>query len=432
MTSGRGEPIGIVGGGISGLFLLHLLRRRGEDAILFEAAETPGGVMQSRLLSGPNGEVAVDLGPQRTRLTTRLSGIIDEVGLTDRLKMARTGVPFSMVHRGELIPVPMSPGEALRTPLISWAGKVRALADLLTPPPAPGESVADALRRKLGPEIYRRIAGPLLGGLYGSDPEEMEARHTLNSALARTGERRSLLRALLRARSFEAVPVVSFEGGLAELQAALSRTHAEAVRLGAPVRSIERTHGEGFQLVLDGESVAVRAVVLTLPAPEGAPLLHSLAPAAAKALGSLRYNDLAVVPLVVPSGTPLPAIGSGYKRTLDEQHFATRGVTAHDTLFDRRGLFTAFLGGRGGERFLELPDPDLLDIAVREFREVTGATPVPLAVHRTWMPAWDRSWAALDRLELPAGVFSCAAWAHRPGIAGRLEDAERVASALSR
>jgi len=437
--------IGIVGGGLSGLFLLDILADRGVDAVLLEASDTPGGVSLSRLVEGPDGPVTVDLGPQRVRLTPGLATVVERAGLTPALVQARTGVPFTVHHGGRLHAAPFSLGAALRTPLISPIGKLRALADFVTAPPHPDESVANAFRRKLGPEIHTRLAGPILGGLYGSDPEDMDARHTLLPVLARTGGGRSLLRALMRASGGASLPVVSFREGMGALPMALAARHAERIRLGTPVISVEAgagsgadggagaaSHsgaGTGFRLVTATDEIRVDQVVLTLPAPSVAGILETLAPEAAARIGSLRYNPLVVIPLVVPEGIEVPEVGSGFKETL-ESSALTRGVTAHGALFDRRGLFSAFLGGMGREELLNRPDEELMAVARDEFRAVTGVEPVPLLVHRTWMPAWDRSWKAMDGLTLPAGVHICAAYAHRPGIPGRLEDARRVAELL--
>jgi hypothetical protein len=48
------------------------------------------------------------------------------------------------------------------------------------------------------------------------------------------------------------------------------------------------------------------------------------------------------------------------------------------------------------------------------------------------MPAWDRSWHALARVDLPEGVRVAGSWWSRPGVVGRLAEAERLAKVLAR
>jgi protoporphyrinogen/coproporphyrinogen III oxidase len=422
--------IGIIGGGISGLLLLHSLRERGMDAILFEASDTPGGVMRSRSVAGPNGPVTVDLGPQRMRLTPGIAEILAQLGRTEDLIHAPRGIPFSMYYRGRMYPAPFSFGAALTTPLISGKGKIRALADLVTPAPKPDESVAAALTRKLGPEIYVRLAGPLLGGLYGSDPAEMDAEHTLIPALRRSGQTHSLLVALRRLQAAAPLPVVSLRNGMGSLPIALAERHRDHLVLDSPVLSVERGRPGKLKILTAQDEVEVRRVAVTVPAPAAAELLRSLDSETANDLAQLRYNPLAVVPLVVPRTTPAPRMGSGFKLTLDEPG-PTRGVTAHEELFGRKGLFTAFLGGRGHEDVLDRSDDAIRELAEVEFQRMTGAQAQPLLVHRTWMPAWDSTWRRFDDLNLPSGIHVCAAFGQRPGLVGRLEDARRTADLLA-
>ena len=418
--------VGIVGGGISGLFLLHLLRKDGHEAVLFERSPSAGGVIESRLVDGPAGPVPADLGPQRMRLGGALAGLVEELGLAPALRSAPPRLPFTIYRDGALHPAPLSVGDALRTRLISWPGKLRALADLVSPAPAPGESVAAALTRKLGPEIYTRLAGPIMGGLYASDPEQMEAGRTLLPAFRRTGARRSLLAGLRRAARGASAPVVSFEEGMGALPRALAERHRNRIRLCEPVHGVRRRGRGGYRLACEREEVDVDALVLCLPAPDAARILERSVPEAAEALGQLRYNPLALVPLIASGDANLERAGSGFKMTLDDGSL-TRGATSHHRLFGRTGLFTAFLGGMGREACLERPDEELLEVARSDFERVTGTEADPLFVHRTAMPAWDRSWQSLDSVSFPKGIHLCSAFSARPGIAGRWEDARRVA-----
>jgi oxygen-dependent protoporphyrinogen oxidase len=48
------------------------------------------------------------------------------------------------------------------------------------------------------------------------------------------------------------------------------------------------------------------------------------------------------------------------------------------------------------------------------------------------MPAWDRTWAATEKLDLPRGLHFAANWRSRPGIPGRLADAAQLADRLEK
>lgn len=415
--------IAIVGGGISGLALLHELRRREADAVVLEAADEPGGVMRSVRREGR----LLDLGPQRTRLVPSVERLIQELGLEDDLVRARAGLPLFVWRGGRLREVPRSLGELVQTDLLSPVGKLRVLAEPFTGPQRPGESAGEYFRRSFGEEAYRVLLGPLFGGIYGSDPDDMPVRHSLAELLEEFGVRRSALLAVLGGwkRGREAPAAVSFRDGMQTLPRALARAHADRVRLSAAVTEIER-RGEGWALRTSAGDVTARVVVLACPADRAAALIRTAAPEASERLDRLVYNRLAVVHL--HSRAPLD--GYGFQVAFCDD-FAIRGVTWNASLFGREGVYTAYMGGARAPDALARSDAELGETAAREFETVTGRPAEPLLVSRTRIPAFDRSWDALDGLPLPEGLRLCASYLSRPGITGRLKQAARLARELT-
>lgn len=96
--------IGIVGGGISGLAMAHNLDRRGVPFLLFEAADRPGGVMETFHVDG----YPLDTGPQRTRVTEDVRSLIDAAGLGDAILEAPEDIPLWVYSRGKLREVPLT------------------------------------------------------------------------------------------------------------------------------------------------------------------------------------------------------------------------------------------------------------------------------------------------------------------------------------
>jgi oxygen-dependent protoporphyrinogen oxidase len=182
----------------------------------------------------------------------------------------------------------------------------------------------------------------------------------------------------------------------------------------------------GWTIELDSGGIDARVVVLTCPAPAAAALLHGAAPDAATRLRQLAYNPLAVVHLHAPDAG---LRGFGYQVALGEG-LVTRGVTWNDSLFGREGVHTAFLGGAAHPRILEETDDCLGEIAVEEFRRITGRHALALLVTRVWMPAWDLSWRAIEGVAPPAGIRFAANWESRPGIPSRLRRAEILAGEI--
>ena len=407
---------------MTGLALAHEFARRGVSHMVFEAADRPGGVIRSGRVEGR----VLEWGPQRTRMTAGLSGLVQELGLAAQVVYAPPGLPLYVYADRALRQVPSSARALLSGDLLSWRGKLRLALEPLTAGPRDEERVATLLTRKLGPEAYERMVGPLYGGLYASDPADMVVGLSLGPVLRELGIGRSLLLSLLRrGGSIDPPAACSFVEGMQTLTDALHAAHADAVRLGTPVRGLAPS-GKGWTIELDGGSVDAEAVVLTCEAPAAAELLAGVAPAAAERARRLVYNPLGVVHLHAETDLR----GLGYQVGLGED-LATRGVTWNESLFGREGVYTAYLGGAKNPAVVEEPDEWLGQVAVDEFRRVTGYDARVLAVARERMPAWDVSWRALEGVELPRGIRIAANWMSRPGIPGRLAEARRLAERLS-
>ena len=416
--------VGIVGGGITGLSLLHHLTTRGVDAVCFEASAEPGGVIRSSTVSGR----VVEHGPQRLRLTEPVADLVEAVGLEDDLVVADDSLPLYVYVDGGLRRVPRSIRTFLTTDLLSRRGKLRVLAEPLTAPGKPEETVADLFARKFGEEAYRNLIGPLFGGMYASDPDRMPARHSL-SALLRLEERDgSLLRAALGRLGDETPPPASFDDGLQRLPREIATRYDDRVHLGTPVDDVEADDDGHVLRIDDRDDERVDRVVVTTPAPAAADLLDDVAPDAAGRLRGLTYNPLALVHLRSDADRP----GFGYQ-VAREEGLRTLGVTWNASLFDRAGVFTAFLGGMTDPEVLERDDEELGDLAATEFSEVMDERADVLNVTRLprGFPAYDDSWDGLGDLSLPPGIRLATNYTARMGIPSRVREAEELAESLA-
>ncbi|MEX2532144.1 MAG: protoporphyrinogen oxidase [Gemmatimonadota bacterium] len=424
--------VGVVGAGLSGLLLSRELSRRGTSHIVLESSDRAGGVIRT----SRSGSGVLEHGPQRTRLTPAIRALVEELGLTGELVAVPPHHPLFVVRGGKLHRVPFSLKALLATGLLSWGGKARLLLEPLTSVPRKGETVGEYFSRKLGREGCDYLAGPLFGGLYGSDPYEMYVRHALEPTLRRVGVTRSLLlRALSQSRGSESLPAVSFREGMGMLVDRLYHAVQDHVRLSTPVRSARR-EGDLWALELgsaDGGSggpvdhpITVRKLVLTVPSLVAAGILRATLPEVAGRLDALAYNSLAIVHLHADCEG---LHGLGYQVAYGES-LRTRGVTWNASALQRSGIYTAFMGGARDPEVEEMSDADVGALAAREFEAVTGCPARVVGVSRTRMPAWDRSWEALDGLSLPSSLHLCANYESRPGIPGRFAQVSALAGKL--
>ena len=294
--------IAVVGAGISGLALGHYLARDGAPVTVLEAQDRPGGVIGSVCRDGR----VLDLGPQRTRLTPPLRDLVRELGLEDRLITA-PHLPLHIYIDGRLREAPVTFGAALTTDLLSWPDRLRALLEPLTGGVRDDETAAEFFTRKFGRRTYHRVIAPLFGGLFGSDPADMWARHALGSMLATLRIEGSLLRATLRGyRARRAAPTCTFRDGLQSLTDALAGRLGDRLVTGTGVDAIHRA-GDGFRLVTGSGEVTARRVVLACPASAAARMLRPLDDDTADRLDRLAFNRLAAVHLA--SDVELRAMG---------------------------------------------------------------------------------------------------------------------------
>ncbi|MDP2957734.1 MAG: protoporphyrinogen oxidase [Longimicrobiales bacterium] len=413
----------VVGGGITGLTLGWELGRLGADCVVLEGSSRAGGVIRSGEVEGR----ILDWGPQRARLTRGVTRLVREVGLEEQVLEAPPGLDLFVYRGGRLRRVPFSAGAFLTSDIVSLAGKLRLALEPFTAAADPEERVSEYFTRKVGRELYETLIAPLYGGLYGSDPADMQVGLSLIHVLREFKVRRSLIvPLLLKGGRVDPPPACTFRQGMQALPAAVAASLGDRLRLGSPVRALCPA-GSGWRLELDDGAVDASAVVLTTPAPVTARLLAEVAPAASRAIGSLRYNPLAVVHLDAETGLR----GLGFQVAFTESALALRGVTFNDSLFGRRNLYTAYLGGARHPEVADMGGDALARRAVDEFRLCTGYNARPLAVEHERMPAWDVTWRALKGLELPAGLHLAANWWSRPGLPGRLAEAERTARTLT-
>jgi len=417
--------VGVVGAGMSGLTVTRALAERDVDVQTFEARDRPGGIVWSQTVD----DHVLELGPQRLRATPGLESLIDDLELREQLRVGDDNQPLYIYRDGELYTAPLSLREAVTTDLLSLRGKLRVLAEPVTGGMRPGDTVEAFLTRKFGAEAATRCFGPLYSGLYGTDPQEMLVEYSLGRALENAGIDGSILlwaaKKLLQGRS--PPPIYTFDDGLGTLSRRLYQAYDDQIALNEPVETI-RTHAEGFELVTSDRRRYVDEVVLTTPAGATADLVADLDAALATTLRRFRYNPIAMV--FLESAYDRPGIGTLLPSDADAN---VSGLTWNASFLNRDGVFTAYLDPTTYPDVCSADDDTLGAVAASAFEQITGASATPIDVHR-WnpgMPAYDRSWRAMEDLSTPDGIHLCANYVGRPGLPGRLRRGRALAERLA-
>ena len=414
--------IGIVGGGVSGLFLGHELMRYGMDVTIWESTNRLGGVVWS----GDHQGLVLEKGPQRMRMTSEIRGLIEEVGLEEEVVTSSKNLRLLVYARGKLRKAPLTTRQFFSSDLLPFSSKLRFLGEILTSGVKENETVGNFLRRKFGLIAFESFLGPLYGGLYGSDPDRMLVESSLEENLVEAGIGRSIvLGALGRIGVRDNSPPCSFQNGLEALPNALGKGLGESIHLNSSVQTIERSKRKWRVILDDGNESSVDAVVLACPAEQAGGIVKGEFPQLANVWQQMHYNELALCHM--QSEGVMEGLGYqvGFGETLE-----TRGVTFNHSMFGRKGLYTAFLGGMRNPLLVDLSDEEISSIATSEFQQVTGLEARSLEVSRTKIPAWDLSWKGYRKARLPEGLFVCSNFSGRPGIQGRFQQAKILSTTL--
>ena len=376
---------------------------------MVDAGDAPGGVMRSVARDGWLAE----RGPNSCMLTPDVAAMVDACGATPSLlRAAPAGHVRYIVRDGRPVALPMSPPAFLRTPLFGAAGKLRILREpFVARRTATGdESIADFVRRRLGPEVLDWAIDPFVSGVYAGDPERLSVGHAFPRLVALEREHGSLIRGAIAmarrrgtARTTEAASgqrgaMISFRGGMETFPAAIARTLGPRVQCATRLVALAPRAEGGVRAVLERDGVRADvdadAVALTLP-------LHALAhvalPDAARAhvaaLGACRYpavHSLALGFRREQVAHPLDGFGMLVPR---REGRTLLGTLFSSSLFPDRApaghvLLTCFVGGM---RRPELADADtaaLLPVLLAELDTLLGLRGAPVFVeHSAWANA---------------------------------------------
>ncbi|MGC9222050.1 MAG: protoporphyrinogen oxidase [Solirubrobacteraceae bacterium] len=323
----------------------------------------------------------------------------------------------------------------LRSGLVSPLGIARASLDLVLPRANDGtqdQSVGSMIRKRLGNESAERMIDPLLGGIYGGDPDQLSLQATAPRLAALAKEHRSLIHGLIATGRRAPVPsgapmFKTLPGGLERIISALrSNLQMTDVVCNEGVRSLTQVKDGGYQLHTSaGRILQADGVILALPAYRAAELLHDLSPAASNELHQIAYNPITVIWLAFePDALPPLPTGSGFLVPRADQRMISACTWASakwSHLADGDRVLLRCSVGRGREDTLTLNDEALVRGVVADLRAAIGVHDDPAAVlvtrfdrampqytvgHLERVARLEQAMTGLPRLKIAGAAFS--------------------------
>ena len=327
----------VIGGGITGLAAARALARDGVPVTLVEAGPRLGGKIATERIDGlvlehgtrlvpghatGGGDPVPRAGPGRRRWSARA---------TRARSTSATGASCVPMPEGLGLVLPTKVMPFARTRLFTWPEKLRMTRDIVSPRMLGPDDIAVGtyLRRRLGSPLVDRLAGPLVGGVYGTPIDELSLDAVVPQLRVAERDHRSLLFAGLadgramkaaiarRAPGVKSLGVfVSLRGGMDTLVDALEASLAAAganVRTGCRVVSLARAGTGVAAHFADGSIGRFDGVILATPAPMAARLLEGEVPGAAAALGTVPHGTSILVTLAYRrAGVGRALVGHGY------------------------------------------------------------------------------------------------------------------------
>ena len=465
--------VAIIGGGVAGLAAAHRVVELAKenslniDLTLLEASPRLGGSIATEKI----GDFLVEAGadsfitekPWALRLCERL-------GLSSRLVSTQAAYQkIYVVNRGKLVPLPIgffliAPTRFwpfVYSPLFSWPGKLRIAAEIVLPRGRndQDESLGSFVRRRFGAETLERVAQPLIGGIYASDPDQLSLTATMPRYKEMERSKRSIIRAMWseqrrRARSESGSGArwslfVTLAGGMQELiDSIVQRIPKSAMRLDSPATHLSHDREKKSWRIAVGnsESITADAVVIATPAFQAAKILEPIASDAAAELKQIAYASTSTVSLGYGrKDFPRPPDSFGFVVPAVEQR-KIMACTFSSLKYPGRApedhiLLRAFVGGALQPELFADDDATMLKNVRGELASLLGVVAEPV-LSRIWrhpksMPQYHIGHAArIERIETTLRQFPSIALAgnayHGVGISDCVHTGEEAAEKLVR
>jgi len=385
--------IAIIGGGISGLSTAFFLLQKHPDAAitLYEKAPHLGGKMHTQNVEGFLFEEGSN-GFLSNKPDTL--DLVKVSGAEDLLMRSSDNARVRFIYKDSLELLPESPKAFLKTPLLSWRGKLRVLKEPFVPPKTDesDETLQSFGYRRVGREMTDTFLDPMVAGVFASAPDKISVQAAFPAVVRLEREYGGLFKGMIKKKKKDAGPggvLMSFHGGVSAFVDRLAEGLKADIRTGTEVTAIAKAD-EGYTVTADGQSEPYDRVILSTPAFVSADLVRDLDADLAAQLEDIEYSPISVVGLGYDrldhdlQGFGLLTTSSAQKEVL--------GVLWDSSIFSDRApegkkALRIMIGGQRNPDLALKSDEELVTMAVRGVQETMNITTPPDV---TYVKRWER------------------------------------------
>ncbi|MFA5296065.1 MAG: FAD-dependent oxidoreductase [Methanoregulaceae archaeon] len=293
----------ILGGGLSGLTLAHIMAGRGEDVLVLEAEEAIGGLCRSRTGDG----FCFDTGGSHIIFSrdSEVLGFMLSVLGENRAERKRNTKIF---YKDRFVKYPFEnglselPREDLYLCLSEYIKTLIAGEKGELPPVV---SFRDWIYTTFGAGIAECYLMPYNRKIWNYPPEQMSA-HWVEGRVPRPPVEdiiRSAIGIETEGYTHQAVFSYPLHGGIEALVRAIAEPVMDRVTCGFGASRIRRTPG-GWEITDGTRTVRAGKLISTIPLQNLLPALDGVPDAVREALGALRYNSVCSVFIGVRGEVP--------------------------------------------------------------------------------------------------------------------------------
>lgn len=280
------KKVAIIGAGITGLASAYYFKHYNKDidVTIFEATSRPGGKIQTYRRDG----YTIELGPESyLGRKTIMTDLAKDIGLEDDLITNQTGQSYIFAKNhlypipgGSIMGIPTDVKPFLNTSLISTLGKLRAGLDLFIPSIKIKDdiSVGEFFRKRLGNEMLENLIEPLMGGIYGTDIDQLSLMSTFPDFKYKEESYGSLIKGMKhekreRTKKRQLYPGApkgqfkQFRHGLSSFIEALAKDIEQKgvdIKYNTPVEDIH-IHDDNYEIITNNSRDAFDGLLVTTP-----------------------------------------------------------------------------------------------------------------------------------------------------------------------
>jgi len=384
----------IIGGGISGLTVAYWLQKNGLDVTLFEKDMRPGGSIRTEKEEG----YLIECGPNSTLdIYKEVDDLCNELGIINEKIFTNSGTKNRYVIRdGRLRPLPTGPFQFLTTDLWSIKGKIRLFGEPFVSKynSASDESIADFVRRRTGQEFLDYAIDPFVTGVFAGDPTRLSIKSCFPKMYSLEKEYGSLVKGAMFGRKKKEGPkrkmrLVSFRDGLQTIPDTISKALGDRFIKGCSITSVKRT-GDEFEVTSEKNRVSMtfrtNKVVIATPAWVTANIIHPISELAASYLMDIEYIPVAIV-FTGFNKKSITRNLDGFGFLIPSKESKLRGYNLlgsiwSSVIFQGRApedmvAFTNMLGGARDTEILEYKDPELIDMTLKDLKNILNIEDKP-------------------------------------------------------